>query len=75
MTPDRAHEIVKAVNDRCFFGMGLTEKPGSLSDVSLADMLEAKRLIEEKNKAADSVDGTKSISIVPVKAEDEDKES
>lgn len=52
MTGARALDIVSMVNDMAFCSMGLWEegKPlRSIRDVSLAEMLEAKRIVEEKN--------------------------
>jgi len=54
MTPERAQEIVAAINDRCFFAMGMVEpgKIGSLKDVSLAEMIEATAAIKAENACA-----------------------
>ena len=65
MEIERAHEIVSAINDRCFFSIGLKESAASLEGVTLADMIAAKRLIEAKNAAAESVSGSRTISMVP----------
>lgn len=65
MDIERAHAIISAVNDRCFFSMGLKDSAGSLEGITLADMLEAKRLIEAKNAAAESVNGSRTITMVP----------
>ncbi len=52
MTPERAHEIVKAINDRCLYTMELVKDVGSLEGVSLAEMLEAKAVVVAENRAA-----------------------
>lgn len=71
MTPERAKEIVSAINDRAYFKMGLKEAPdiGSLEGVSLAEMLEAKNAVEAGNRAAQEhakqTGGTYSVSIIP----------
>lgn len=62
---ERALSIVRAINDRCFFAMGISETVGSLEGVSLADMLEAKRLVEQRNENAAYVDGKRTINVVP----------
>lgn len=48
----RALEIVGAINDRAAFGMGMTETVRPLAGMSLADMLEAKVLVEAEDKTA-----------------------
>lgn len=65
MTPERAYQIVSAINDRCMFTMDLCENPGSLVGVSLAEMLEAKEFVERTNRDAESVDGKKTIKLIP----------
>lgn len=67
MTPERAQQIVSAINDRCFFNMGLkkAEEIGSLKEVSLAEMLEASAMIEAGDRAAPSVGGTKTLMVIP----------
>ena len=69
MDLERAKEIVSAVNDRCFFKMELVEKVGSLKGVSLAEMLEAKRVVQDNNhdgEARQKVEGgSRSISMTP----------
>lgn len=42
----RAIKIVAAINDRAMFTMGMVEKVRSLEGVSLAEMIEAKTLVE-----------------------------
>lgn len=69
MTPERAQEIVTAINARCMVSMGIDQPLGSLQDVSLAEMLEAKSIVEAKNAAAQAHasenGGGYSISMVP----------
>lgn len=65
MTPERAREIVSAINDRCMFTIGVSETLGSLTDVTLAEMLEAATIIKAGNAAAESVNGRKVIKLVP----------
>lgn len=67
MTPERAQEIVTAINNRCMFTMDLfgVDKLHSLKGVSLAEMLEAKEVIEAQNRAAESVDGSRTIKMIP----------
>jgi ferritin-like metal-binding protein YciE len=48
----RAQSIVSAINDRAFTTMDLPADMASLADVSLADMIEAKRLVQDANEAA-----------------------
>jgi len=69
MTPERAQEIVTAINARHMVSMGIDRPLGSLQDVSLAEMLEATSIVEAKNAAAEAHarehGGGYSISIVP----------
>lgn len=51
MTPERAQEIVSAINDRAFFKMGLVEHVRSLAGVTLAEMLEAAGIVDAGNIA------------------------
>lgn len=50
MTPERAIEIVYAVNCRLFFNMGILEECPSLDGVSLSEMLLAKQTVEKINR-------------------------
>ena len=52
MTPERAAEIVSAINDRALYQLGMVQKLGSLAGVSLAEMVEAKNVIEAGNLEA-----------------------
>lgn len=69
MTLERAREIVKAVNARCFVTMGLERDLPSLEGISLGEMVEATAMVRNANKAAESLaklsGGTYSISMVP----------
>lgn len=66
MTPERAQEIVTAINQRCFFTMGIGEAElSSLKGVTLSEMLHAKLLLERQNASAEHVDGQKTIRVVP----------
>jgi hypothetical protein len=65
MTPDRAREIVNAINNRCLFKMGLTEKLPSLAGVSLAQMVEATQIVEAGNAARGAVRGGHTIHMIP----------
>lgn len=69
MTLERAREIVTAINDRCMATIGLPAKLASLEGVSLEEMIEAKRLVENANTvnqaAAKFSGGSYSISMVP----------
>lgn len=69
MTLDRAREIVKAINARCFVHMGLEHDLPSLEGVSLADMVEATAMIRNVNKvnqaAAKFSGGQYSVTMVP----------
>lgn len=49
MDLNRAQEIVSAINDRAFFNMGLKDTVASLGGISLAEMLEAKSVVEADN--------------------------
>lgn len=65
MTPERAREIVKAINNRCFFKMGLADVIISLDGVTLAEMVEAAAMVRGGNAKAEPVDGMKTIMMVP----------
>lgn len=69
MNLDRAREIVIAINDRAMVTMDLPAKLDPLSDLSLADMLEAKRLVKNANAAAQAAaavnGGGYRISVIP----------
>ena len=67
MTPERAQEIVTAINNRCLFTIDAVDAVnlGSLRGVSLAEMMEAKSIIEAENLAAVVVDGVRWIKQVP----------
>jgi hypothetical protein len=70
MTPERAMEIVTAINDRAMWTMGFEDrKPGSLAGVSLAEMIEAVAIIEAENRHAELVartyGGGHSIKMTP----------
>ncbi|PWJ81569.1 hypothetical protein C7441_110101 [Pseudaminobacter salicylatoxidans] len=71
MTPERAQEIISAINDRAFFKMGLKDREqiGTLEGVSLAEMLEAKSIVLAGNDAAKERQkvegGSISISVTP----------
>jgi hypothetical protein len=66
MTPERAKEIVSAINDRCFYTMGIgTGKLDSLEGVTLGEMLQAKEIVEQGNASASSAGGSYSISLIP----------
>lgn len=54
MTPERAAEIVAAINNRAFMSMGLADQAGSLQGVSLAEMLEAKALVKQGNEESEA---------------------
>lgn len=66
MSFDRALEIVHAINNRAFFGMGLNivGPIGSLEGVSLAQMLEAVTVVKAHDSASE---GTfpRTIHVVP----------
>lgn len=67
MNLERAFEIVSIVNDMAFYSMGLWDegKPvRGLANISLGEMLEAKRLVEEGN-AAPAAEGSRTIHVVP----------
>ncbi|PZU87883.1 MAG: hypothetical protein DI527_18110 [Chelatococcus sp.] len=69
MTPERAEEIVSAINYRAFISLGMADKAGSLDGVTLAEMLEAKSVVLGMNVTARERavgDGTSySTSVVP----------
>jgi hypothetical protein len=66
MTPERAQEIVDAINNLAFFAIGMAEpeKARPLGGVSLAEMLEATRMVHAKNHAP-AVDGKRTIHVIP----------
>lgn len=69
MRIDRALEIVTAINERCFFTMGITETLAPLSGVSLAEMIEAKAEVEAFNRDEEARQkaegGSRKIRVVP----------
>ncbi|MEW6256928.1 MAG: hypothetical protein AB1592_13315 [Pseudomonadota bacterium] len=69
MTPERAQDIVSAINARCFVTMGIDQELYSLEGVSLAEMIEAAAIVQAKNAAAEAHarahGGGYSISMVP----------
>jgi hypothetical protein len=66
VTPERAQEIVTAINNLAFFAMGMAEpeKTRPLGGVSLAEMIEATRMVAARNEAP-AIDGKKTIHVVP----------
>jgi hypothetical protein len=50
----RARRIVSAINDRCLAHVGLPRNLATLKNISLADMMEAKRVVENANEAAEA---------------------
>jgi len=52
MSYERASEIVQAINARSFVSMGFEQRMGSLEGVTLAQMVEARRIVIEHNEAA-----------------------
>lgn len=69
MTPERAQEIVSAINARCLVTMGIEQPMARLEGVSLAEMLEAKDIVKAQNETAKSQardhGGGYSIQMVP----------
>jgi hypothetical protein len=69
MDAARAIEITRAVNARAYVSMGISTDCPSLDGISLAEMLEAKRIVEDGNRAAKAKataeGGSCSISIIP----------
>lgn len=69
MNFERAREIVDAINDRAFYQMGLVESVGSLDGVTLAEMIEAKQVVEARNEAErerlEREHGSATIRVVP----------
>lgn len=72
MTPERAQEIVTAINARGFYTIGLWHEGrplGSLEGVGLAEMIEAKNAVEAANAQeeahAKETGGGYTIRIVP----------
>lgn len=69
MTPERAAEIVSAINERALFQLDLVASVKPLTDVSLAEMLEAKTMVQAANVAArerQKAEGESiTISVVP----------
>ncbi|MBS7699199.1 MULTISPECIES: hypothetical protein [unclassified Chelatococcus] len=64
MPISRAIEIVGMICHRSFHAMGVTVRVGDLDGVSLAAMVEAKRLVEAENDKP-AVDGARTIHVVP----------
>lgn len=69
LTIERAREIVRAINARAFVTMGMADELASLEGVSLAQMLEAVRMISNANaarRAAAAVNGGGvTIDVIP----------
>lgn len=69
MDIERARDIVKAVNARGFATMGLDHELPALDGVSLAEMIEAKTIVRNVNKAnaatANITGGSRTIYVVP----------
>lgn len=69
MSIERAREIVKAVNARCFVHMGLQEELPSLDGISLGEMLRAATMVKVANETAQAEakisGGGCTISMVP----------
>ncbi|MDR6953836.1 hypothetical protein J2X65_003199 [Ancylobacter sp. 3268] len=65
----RAHEIVAAINARSLVTIGIDQPLGSLSGVTLQEMIEAKAAVERENnaavEAAKAKGGGYSINLVP----------
>jgi len=66
MTPERAQEIVTAINNQALYSMGVygPDRLAPLEGISLADMIEAKRIVEEGNKTREGP-GPHTIHCVP----------
>ncbi|MFG1376111.1 hypothetical protein [Xanthobacter autotrophicus] len=69
MTPERAREIVAAINNRALITIGIDQPLLSIEGVTLAEMLEAKAMVVAQNKRAEAEarqrGGRYSISMVP----------
>lgn len=69
LTIERAREIVRAINARAFVTMGMADELASLEGVSLAQMLEAVRMISNANaarRAAAAINGGGfTIDVIP----------
>lgn len=65
----RAREIVSAINARCFTTLGFDHALPPLDDVSLAEMIEAKRIVENTNDASKAAakfsGGRYTTSVIP----------
>lgn len=65
----RARDIVRAVNARCYATVGIEIELPSLEGVSLAEMIEAKQVVQNLNAANEAAakisGGSYSISMVP----------
>lgn len=63
---ERHKEIVAAINSFAMAELGIgTANIAALKDVSLLEMIEASRALENDNKQAESVNGSKSFWVVP----------
>lgn len=69
MEIDRARDIVKAINARCFTTLGFDRELPSLDGVTLLQMLEAKTIVENVNRtnqvAAKFSGGRYTIHVIP----------
>ena len=67
MMIEEAVAIVKAINARCLYNMGLCEPPVRLRGVSLAEMIEAKEIVAKSNEKAEreANGGSHSIRLIP----------
>lgn len=61
----RAIEIVRAINDRAAFTLGMVEKVGSLEGASLAEMIEATRLVETEDAKSVTQGYSRTFRIIP----------
>lgn len=64
MELDRAIELVGAVNSFAYFAMGLQE-PISIKNATLAELVQARDVVETENRRRNDLPGTKTLMCVP----------
>ncbi|WP_331373809.1 hypothetical protein [Sinorhizobium chiapasense] len=65
MPLDRALAIVRAINQRAFFAMGIADKVDALTEISLRDMITATDRVRQADGEAPSDGGKRTFHVVP----------
>lgn len=64
MELDHAIELVGAVNSFAYYAMGLQE-PRSIKNATLAELMQARDVVEAQNRRREGATGTKTLMCVP----------